>query len=392
MRLQRLAFSGYRSFAARSPAAPLRPLEQLKLAPLTILIGKNNSGKSTAARLLHHVLLALSSDGDDPFPMGDERRPYGTRFRDIQYEGNFFNPLDFDIGFRSDTGEESTLEVQLIQPSDNGADSTPVVERLILAGVDLSDSAHWRGLLPDLDSVSQLRGSARRLLASSCYLGPIRDQVQQSYPVRFGGAMPQFPNSNAATAQLMLNNPEFRAAVGEWMANSLDGWRVDVQQTLDDVKLCARRSGRDANLADAGQGIQQVLPVVALCCWRALARGDAPPFLDVIEQPELHLHDAAHAALGDLLLEAVVGNPGNLVVETHSESLVLRVRRRIAEGRIPPDLVEIVYVEDKSDGSRIRRIPLLSNGEVEWWPEGVFSEAFEEVKAIRRAQRNREGC
>jgi predicted ATPase len=112
------------------------------------------------------------------------------------------------------------------------------------------------------------------------------------------------------------------------------------------------------------------------------------PFLDIIEQPELHLHDAAHAALGDLLLSAVAEDAGNLIVETHSESLVLRVRRRVAEG-LSPDRVAIVYVEDNGDGSRLRRIALRSDGETDWWPEGVFSESFVEVKAIRRAQRAR---
>ena len=77
---------------------------------------------------------------------------------------------------------------------------------------------------------------------------------------------------------------------------------------------------------------------------------------------------------------------GNILVETHSESLVLRVRRRVAEG-LSPDQVAIAYVEDTGEGSRIRQIRLSSDGEVDWWPEGVFSEAFLEVKAIRRAQR-----
>lgn len=392
MHLYSLAFSGYRSFAARSPSAPLRQLEQLRLAPLTILIGKNNSGKSTAARLLHHILLALGSDGVDPFPMADDRRSYGARFRDIQHESNFFNPLDFEVELGSVAGKISTVQAQLSQPHDRDDDSSPVVEKLIFDGEDFSGRNDARGLLPNLEMANHVRDGARRLLAASCHLAPIRDAVQRSYAV---GGQPQLPHSNAAIAQLMLSNSDFRAAMGDWMASNLDGWRVDVQQTLDDVKLLARRTGREANLADAGQGIQQVLPVAALCCWRAITNGDEP-FLDVIEQPELHLHDAAHAALGDLLLDAVVsragnvGKAGSIVVETHSESLVLRVRRRIAEG-LSPKLVEIVFVEDKGDGSHIRRIPLRSNGEVEWWPEGVFSEAFEEVKAIRRAQRISKG-
>src|ERR1035438_5666062 len=97
MRLYSLGFAGYRSFAARSPAAPDRPLERLELAPLTVLLGKNNSGKSTVARLLHHVLLALSAEGNDPFPMRGARRSYGTSFRDVQHDGKFFNLLDLEI-------------------------------------------------------------------------------------------------------------------------------------------------------------------------------------------------------------------------------------------------------------------------------------------------------
>jgi predicted ATPase len=53
--------------------------------------------------------------------------------------------------------------------------------------------------------------------------------------------------------------------------------------------------------------------------------------------------------------------------------------------------VAIVYVQDEGDGSRIKPIPVAADGEVEWWPEGVFSESFAEVKAIRRAQRARRG-
>ncbi len=80
-----------------------------------------------------------------------------------------------------------------------------------------------------------------------------------------------------------------------------------------------------------------------------------------------------------------------MVVETHSESVVLRIRRRIAEG-LSPDKVALVYVEDAGEGSRLRPIPVRPDGEVEWWPEGVFSEAFVEVKAIRRAQRAHGGA
>jgi len=385
MRLQSINFAGYRSFAARSPSASNRPLESLKIAPLTILIGKNNSGKSNVARFLQHVLLALAAEGKDPFPMSDGRHSYGLRFRDVQHGGNFFNPVDLNVELRSEDGSLASLEAQLIQLGDRSDESPPVPQAWKFKGNDFSNQPVVRGLLPDTESAIGWRREASELLAGSCHLGPLRDPIKPSYSFNPNAKDTQAPESNSAIAQLLASDLELRTSVGNWISQNLDDWRVDVQQTLDDLKLIARRRGRESNLADSGQGIQQVLPIVALSCWRILDRG-TKPFLDLLEQPELHLHDAAHAAIGDLLLSVVRDGRGNIVTETHSESLVLRVRRRIAEG-LPPDQVSIVYVEDLGDGSKLRSIPVDSNGEVGWWPEGVFSEAFLETKAIRRAQR-----
>lgn len=389
MHLQTLSFAGYRSFAARSPAAPDRTLENLHLAPVTILLGKNNSGKSTVARLLRHVLVALGADGPDPFPMSGNGVIFGSSFRDVQHGENFFSPLDLEIALRAEGGRSTSLAVQLIQLGELAYDSAPVLDKCEFNGVELDISnSKVRGLLPDIDDAKFWRESARDLFDASCHIAPIRDPVKHLYSVDPSSRAFLSPNTNDIVAQMLLNDVELRNAVGAWMAENLDGWRVDVKQSLDVFQLLARRAGRDTNLADAGQGIQQVLPVVALCCWRGLGRGSSP-FLDILEQPELHLHDAAHAALGDLLLSAVPTGVGTLVVETHSEALVLRIRRRIAEG-LDPNMVSIVYIEDIGEGSRIRKIPINEDGSVEWWPEGVFSESYVEAKAIRQAQRRRE--
>jgi len=391
MRLRSLAFAGYRSFAARSPAAPDRPLQRLQLAPLTILLGKNNSGKSTVARLLHHVLLALGHDGKEPFPMAGGGQKYGASFRDVQHNGEFFNPLDLEVELSAEDNARTTLAAQLIQPSDSADDPQPVIQNLHFDGESIAaEERPARGLLPDVEKARSWREGARRLLEASCHLGPVRDSVREVYDIDRNATDRRLPSSDDAVAQILLADLELRAAVGDWMVKHLEGWRVDVRQILDVFNLVARRAGRVTNLADSGQGIQQVLPVAVLCCWRLLGRGGVP-FLDIIQQPELHLHDAAHAPLGDLLLSAVAGGLGNVVVETHSESLVLRVRRRVAEG-LSPDQVALTYVEDAGEGSSLRPIPLRSDGEVEWWPDGVFSESFVEVKAIRRAQRAQRGA
>lgn len=391
MRLRSLAFAGYRSFAARNFVASGRPLQRLALAPLTILLGKNNSGKSTVVRLLHHVLLALGDDKKDPFPMSGGGQTYGQTFRDVQHGGRFLNPLDLDVDLTSDEGAQITFAAQLIRASDSPDDRVPLVKDCRFGGNDIAvEGCPVKGLLPDVTEARSWRDGARQLLEASCHLGPIRDSVHPGYIVNPGAQDETLPTSHEAVAQLLLADSELRVAVADWMAENLEGWRIDVRQALDNFNLMARRLGRETNLADAGQGIQQVLPVAVLCCWRKLGRG-ASPFLDIIEQPELHLHDAVHAALGDLMLSVVLADRGTLVVETHSESLVLRVRRRIAEGKLSPDRVALVYVEDTGEGSHIRPIPLQADGSVEWWPDGVFSESFVEVKAIDRAQRTRRG-
>lgn len=388
MRLKSLAFAGYRSFGARTPAAKERALEQLRLAPLVILLGKNNSGKSTVGKLLHHVLLALGADSEDPFPMQDGSLNFGSTFRDIQHGENFFSPLDLLIELESDAKVTSTLEVQLNQIGDLNSDAAPIVERCRFDGknIPIYEGHPSRGLLPDVANARALRQESRQLLDASCRILPVRDQISKTYTVEKGFPTSTKPSSNQTVAQLLLADVELRNAVGAWMAEHLDGWRIDVKQSLDVFNLVARRGGRETNLANAGQGIQQVLPIITLSCWRQLGRG-ATSFLDVIEQPELHLHDAAHAPIGDLLLGAVATGSGTLVVETHSEAVVLRIRRRIAEGLLDPKRISIVYVEDLGDGSRLREIPVTEDGGVDWWPEGIFSESFVEVKAIRQAQR-----
>ena len=168
----------------------------------------------------------------------------------------------------------------------------------------------------------------------------------------------------------------------------MDGWRLLVSRSNESFTLRIRKSqAMTTNLARAGEGLQQVLPVVLHQLWRQ--QQDHGSFLDVVEQPELHLHDAAQAPLADLFIDTALQRQGQVLVETHSEPLLLRVQRRVAEGRISCDDIALYFVSTGEAGSELRRIGLNTDGEVDWWPEGVFEEDFQEVAALRRAQRKR---
>ncbi len=369
----------------------MRPLEELRLAPLTILIGKNNAGKSTVGRLIFHAVEMLASEGPDPFPMKGLQGSYGSTFRDVIHGRKFFNPVDVGLKLTNDAGLAMEICAQLALENDFDDAAFPSVVMLAIDGTPVVQVAGRSGLLPRSREFDSLRLSANAFLHQACRIQPLRQPFRRIYQVVTRPYPPRF-GSDEDVASLLFESAELRRSVSEWMVQNLEDWSIEVAQSLDTFQLETRRGNISVNLADAGQGIQQVLPIVSLCKWRELAAEDAPVAIDVVEQPELHLHDAAHAALGDLLWAAVHGSSRTMVVETHSEALLLRIRRRIAEGVIPHDSVSLYFVENGSSGSSLQPISLLPDGDVGWWPDGVFSESFAEVKAIRKAQRLRRGA
>jgi len=155
-------------------------------------------------------------------------------------------------------------------------------------------------------------------------------------------------------------------------------------ETLQDLVLLDKRSGTPVSHRDVGIGVSQVLPVLVA------AYGSKEKLL-AIEQPEIHLHPALQAELGDLFLDAAVTDAGNtLLVETHSEHMLLRVMRRMREtfeGRLPdgvpavrPEHIMILFVEPDGAKSIVREMPLNERGElVKAWPGGFFEEGLREV-------------
>ena len=141
------------------------------------------------------------------------------------------------------------------------------------------------------------------------------------------------------------------------------------------------------NIVDLGLGIMQSLPIVTM------ALKKEKNTLNIIEQPELHLHPAAHGNIAELLATACKDEETiQYIIETHSENFILRLRRLIAEGKISKELLKIYWInynEDKQH-SGLKEIKVDDLGRVDYWPEGVFSESFEETKALRLAQRKKQ--
>ena len=140
------------------------------------------------------------------------------------------------------------------------------------------------------------------------------------------------------------------------------------------------------DLMNVGVGVSQVLPTLVMSLI-------APKNSTLLfEQPELHLHPGVQSRLGDFFLGiSVIGK--QCLIETHSEHLLNRIRRRIAEAEADKvmQLVQIYFVEKPKTATEIRSVEPNEYGAIPEWPLGFFDESANEAELIiDAANRKRE--
>lgn len=398
MKIKHIKFHGYKGFPPEKDGGA--QAQSLVIEPLTLILGKNNSGKSAVARLPRLMLGGLASEEGRAFPTEVRGLKYGNNFIDLVYDTAFYNMPCFGLLAEGGGGELLDFNIKLYIQGLFSAEDAPKVweyqmdspESLRVGKPssvkDLGDRMAFKGMLPAISNFDAWRGAASALLDQMVHIGPIRERVATSYE---NEPFPAFGWRGEGVPQLLRQDDQLLEDVSAWYVENMGGWRLSLQRQNDTFSVRLNRSGSNTavNLAQGGEGLQQVLPIVAHQLWRVRSR---EYFLDIVEQPELHLHAAAQAPLADLYINSAVKGVGRVIVETNSEALLLRVQRRVAEGVIPSDMVAIYFVDTNEAGGLLRRINTDANGDLEWWPEGVFDENFREVAAIRRAQRHKGGA
>lgn len=241
-----------------------------------------------------------------------------------------------------------------------------------------------------------------QLMSSIYYLGPLREYPSRSYlwagerPTGVGRrgeqAIPALLASRE-TIQPQKKKGARRKTLEEYVAEWLKKLGVihdfKLKQIADnrkdyEVRITTHPNAPEVLITDVGFGVSQVLPVIVLCFY-------APEGSTVIlEQPEIHLHPSIQAGLADVFIDAIKTRGIQIILESHSEHLLTRLQRRIAEEQIDSDNVKLYFAENSNGISNLSALDLDVFGNIRNWPANFFGDSMEDLAAMTDATINRQ--
>ena len=234
------------------------------------------------------------------------------------------------------------------------------------------------------------------------YLGPVRVHPKRYY--QWEGVHPKDINLwgdetidallSARVRQLKTSNKEssvpIENRISEWLqrmgfAHSFSlGPSGSLNNNNYEVRIQHSSGGVKVTLADIGYGVAQFLPVLVLCYYVPVGS------TLILEEPGTHLHPKAQADLADLLIEVITERNLQILVESHSEHLLTRLQRRIAEEKISANDTAIYFCENKNGASNIKSLDIDELGNIKNWPKNFFGDEMGDLFAMTKAQRERQ--
>ena len=257
-------------------------------------------------------------------------------------------------------------------------------------------------LFDDRSFIFGLRYELVRQLQDLRYVGPLRIYPRRIY--RWSGAQPSGVGSGGELAiESMLSTrdgnferlgPAYLTVeeyVAQWLKRLgvVHDFRVESLgegRRLFEVKVRKTSESPEVFLTDIGFGVSQLLPVLVQCFF--VREGSTV----ILEQPDIHLHPSVQAELADVFIDSWKERRAQILFESHSEHLLRRLQRRIAEGEIQQESVRLYFCSTDDDGaSNLSELELDKFGNISNWPKDFFGDQFGEMAAMSSAALNRQG-
>jgi energy-coupling factor transporter ATP-binding protein EcfA2 len=413
-------------------------LKKVPLRPLTLLVGENSSGKSTFLSVVSSVLNterfpANPGFNEAPYNLGtfDTIATYrgGKYGRDETFSIGFALGKNGEKGFRratatfgSDYGNvglrlvhaengSGTLDLNFENQSLGGEISFRGDETSVKFQSKMTDTA-FMGQQPfnfavmnaifdtqqrkenwtkTLNRIHEVIAATVPPFSDSYSFAPIRSKPKRTYDELAEEYSPEGDHIPTLLARLLRQESRsnesqrvqkalVRFGKESGLFNSINVKKLG-QKMTDPFQLQVSGAGPSVNLTDVGYGVSQALPIVVQSVLKSSSK------VLLMQQPEVHLHPRAQAALGSFFSE-LVAKDRMLVVETHSDYLLDRVRQEVAAGHLSPDEVLILFFHKPKLETEVHPIYVDSNGNIEDAPDH-YRDFFlsEEFNLISRTEK-----
>lgn len=155
---------------------------------------------------------------------------------------------------------------------------------------------------------------------------------------------------------------------------------VSENSKLFQVWVKRTESSPEVLITDVGFGVSQILPVIVMCFY--VPEGS----IIILEQPEIHLHPRVQAGLADVFIEAIKTRNIQIILESHSEHLLRRFQRRIAEEvTFEANDASFYFCKVVNGASKIEHLKVNEYGNIENWPDDFFGDDLNEIAAMNLA-------
>ena len=388
---------------------------KLQFAPLTGLFGANSSGKTSILQVLLMLKQTVehpSPDWNEPLYFGDDGSLVNLGNFDAVIHGHKQDlSLDISVSWKSYTVADINKyirfhslkfpsHVEMLPPSQGDRSEeisflTDIVRGAVNNFYYKTDLYKFDGQQPDLFRCYGLRTARTQIMEISSrfeetfenlfsqilYLGPLREYPRRRYP--WEGDHPKgIGQYGEKTTSALLSGRIRRLPTDEqipkWLQRLelIDSYDVQpVSDTGGDYELLIKqhKGGPEVPLTDVGFGVSQVLPVLILCYY-------APEgSILILEQPEAHLHPKVQSELADVLIDVVKNRHIQIILESHSEYLLSRLQRRIAEKKIAATDTALYFCEIKDGTSKIEPLDVDEYGNIRNWPQDFFGDVTGEL-------------
>ncbi len=412
----------------------------IALRPLTILVGENSSGKTTFLSMISHVCdnefpFFRPTFSDPPFDLGSfdsiatfkggrggraetfsigydlnsstdvSRRVVATyrswkgqpQLAELQASGktgelslemsdDIFHSKAFVTLKTQGKTEKNEIELDLRQFATPDYPVRFILRAFLMEPPKQTDSeASFISALDHIKLLNLLKGTGRTALA----MAPVRSRPKRTFDETSGDFDPEGQHIFVLLARLWQEESAERDKVFDSInrfgeSSSLYN-RINMKllgkKPSDPFQVLVRLGGPPANLLDVGYGVSQALPVIV----QSILQADNKLLL--LQQPEVHLHPRAQAALGSFFTSLVATQQKELVIETHSDYLLDRIRIDVAQGVIPASSVQILFFDRRGIRTLVHPIELDERGNVVRPPKS-YRQFFleEELNLFKRAK------